>query len=489
MSMMDNTIVTIAIPTMQHAFNADLHDVQWVTTVYMLTQAAVIPTAPYLTAKLGGKRAYVWTLTAFVLGSLLCGFAWNLPSLIVFRLIQGIGGGILLPMVMILLYRAFPAEERGLATSSMMGPLMIAPAFGPVLGGYLVTYLGWQWAFFINVPVGVVALAIALRILHRDQAERSADFDLPGFVAVAGGSAALLYGIASLPGTSDPLPGALALLTGMGFLTTFAFIETRRGRRGADTLLDLRRFRDATFTLSSLALILYTIVFLGVLFLLPIYLQRVHGDSPVRAGLIQAALSLATLALLPVSGPLSDRIGARPVSIAGVAAAAVAVGLMTTLTINEPVWMIVGMLALVGVGAAFAGQIQVAAMARIPTHEQQEVTNGATLVTVMRSIAAPIGVTLLAVLVQARSVAHAAAMAGERLAPNTLHRQASLLAMHDAFLLGAALAIPAAVLLWCASTLRSEAARDGTGEPMARVGIRGARSARYSTHRATNYRD
>src|SRR5919205_2597167 len=119
MSIMDSTIVNVAIPKMQSAFGADIRDVQWVVTIYMLTQAAVIPTAPYLTTKFGGKRAYVGTLTAFLLGSVLCGFAWDLPSLVFFRFIQGIGGGILLPLVMTLLYQAFPPEERGTAASTM----------------------------------------------------------------------------------------------------------------------------------------------------------------------------------------------------------------------------------------------------------------------------------------------------------------------------------------------------------------------------------
>ena len=133
MSLMDSTIVIVAIPQMQRTFGATIHDVQWVVTVYMLTQAAVIPATPFLVAKFGGKRTYVWTLSAFLLGSLLCGFAWNLPTLILFRLIQGIGGGILLPMVMTLLYQTFPAEERGTATSVMGVPLMLAPLLDPNL--------------------------------------------------------------------------------------------------------------------------------------------------------------------------------------------------------------------------------------------------------------------------------------------------------------------------------------------------------------------
>lgn len=144
MSMMDSTIVNIAIPQMQRAFAASLHDVQWITTMYMITQAIVIPLAPYLTALLGGKRAYLWSLCAFLLGSVLCGFAWNLPSLVVFRCLQGIGGGVLLPMVVILQMQAFPYEERGRAGSVLGLAMMVAPTLGPFLGGYLVGSFGWQ---------------------------------------------------------------------------------------------------------------------------------------------------------------------------------------------------------------------------------------------------------------------------------------------------------------------------------------------------------
>ena len=199
MSLMDSTIVIVAIPQMQKAFGADIHSVQWVVTIYMLTQAAVIPTAPYLTARFGGKKAYIWSLSAFLLGSLLCGFAWNLPTLILFRLIQGIGGGILLPLVMTLLYQAFPPEERGTATSIMGIPLMIAPMLGPVMGGYLISVFGWPWAFFINVPVGIVAVVIAQKfLLQAPLGRQKIPFDTAGFLTAACGSALLLYAVSNL---------------------------------------------------------------------------------------------------------------------------------------------------------------------------------------------------------------------------------------------------------------------------------------------------
>src|SRR5437588_4752221 len=223
MSLMDSTIVYVAIPQMQRAFGATIQDVQWVVTTYMLTQAAVIPTAPYLTAKFGGKRVYVWTLSAFPLGSLLCGLAWNLPSLILFRLIQGIGGGILLPMVMTLLYQAFPPKERGTAASIMGIPLMIAPMIGPVLGGYLVSTFGWPWAFFINVPLGIVAVVIAQKVLRQTPSEpQKIRFDGAGFLTVASGSALLLYSIAAM--TSGNVTNSTVLLLCGSIVLLLAFV-------------------------------------------------------------------------------------------------------------------------------------------------------------------------------------------------------------------------------------------------------------------------
>ena len=213
MSMLDGTIVNVAIPHLQNAFRADIQAVQWAVTVYMLTQAAMIPTAPYLIARFGGRRTYVWTLIAFLGGSVLCGFAWDLPSLVFFRFVQGIGGGILLPLVMTLLYQAFSPEERGLAVSAMGVPLMVAPALGPLLGGYLLTYFGWQSAFFINLPMGIISVIIAQRVLPDSGKEERPAFDLAGFLTSSTGAAALLYGVSATAG-SDPETG-LAIL-GLG---------------------------------------------------------------------------------------------------------------------------------------------------------------------------------------------------------------------------------------------------------------------------------
>jgi DHA2 family multidrug resistance protein len=449
MSILDSTIVIVAIPQMQRAFGADIHDVQWIVTIYMLTQAAVIPTAPYLTARLGGKRAYVWTLSAFLVGSLLCGLAWNLPTLIFFRFIQGIGGGILLPMVMTLLYEAFPPEERGTATSIMGVPLMIAPMLGPVLGGYLVSMFGWPSVFFINVPLGIVAVVIAQKVLRQTPSEsQKTRFDVSGFLTAAFGSAMLLYAIASITSSNVTINTISLLCVSIMLLLAFVAIELFKARNGREPLLDLHRFGDRTFTFSTLTQVLNFFVRFGILFLIPIYLQTLHQETPLQAGAIQATQALATMAILPFGGRLADRIGPRPVVIVGLLIFAGATALLMTLTLTTPIWKIVGMLLLLGCASGLLQQIPVAAMSRIKKEEHKEVANGSTLMVVLQSTAAPLGVAFFSSIVQGRSQQFNMHLASQAITGELLRLQSTLFAMHWSFLL-ATLLLLVAVGMMC----------------------------------------
>ena len=447
MSLLDSTIVNVAIPQMQRTFGASIHDVQWVVTVYMLTQAAVIPTAPFLTAKLGGKRAYVWTLSAFVLGSLLCGFAWNLPSLIIFRLIQGIGGGVLLPMVMTLLYQAFSPEERGMAASATGIPLMVAPALGPVLGGYLVGSFGWQWAFFINVPLGIVAVVIAQMVLKKTPSEPQASFDSTGFFTVAAGSAMLLYGVSTVTSGDYTIGNLLFLLCGILLLCAFVLIELFKVGHGQKPLLDLRRFKDATFAFSSLTSVFTTFVRFGLLFLLPIYLQTLRQQTVLQAGGIQGAQALAVMATLPIAGRLSVKVGPRIVVIIGLIVFAGVAALMIMFALTTPIWMIVGILILLGCASGLVQQIPVAAMSRIEKEEQEEVANGSTLLTVLQALSAPLGVAVLSSIVQARSQQYKTSLSMQGINGELLRQLSSLLAMRESFLIAAILLLLALVAM------------------------------------------
>jgi EmrB/QacA subfamily drug resistance transporter len=454
MSVMDHTIVNVAIPTLRAAFAVDLQAVQWVVTIYMITQAIVIPIAPYLGAKLGVKRAYVWTLTAFLGGSALCGFAWDLPSLVVFRCIQGIGGGILLPLVHTLLYQTFAPEERGTASSAMGAAMMIAPVFGPVLGGYLVGAFGWPWAFFVNVPLGIVAINIAQRVLLPAAPAPQTRFDHAGFLTATLGIAALLYGVTVVTHVDEALWAGACLLGSAILLGVFVGIELRRLRRGALPLLDLRRFGERTFALSTLAIVLQSLATFGIVFLIPSYLQTVRQVPITQSGAIQGAQALATLLTLPLAGRLSDQLGPRPVALAGLIVLMCATGLLLRIGVDTPIPLLVGILALLGCAGALATQIQVAAMARTAKEAHHDVAHGATLIIMLRATAAPVSVALLSSIVQAQSQRYQDSLARAGLGAVLLQRHSTMLAMRDSFLVSACLAALALLALLVASPRR-----------------------------------
>src|SRR5881227_3866370 len=197
MSILDQTIVNIAIPRLQTAFGADIHSVQWVLTAYILAQGVATPAAAFFSERLGIKRFYIISLVAFTAGSALCGLAWSLPILITFRILQGLGGAALFPLSITLLFREFPPQERGTAMGFFGIPALLAPALGPTLGGYLVTFAGWQLIFYINVPIGIVAFILATIFLHESRPQSGTTFDFFGFIFVAIGLGLVLYALSS----------------------------------------------------------------------------------------------------------------------------------------------------------------------------------------------------------------------------------------------------------------------------------------------------
>src|SRR5579875_2923288 len=239
MAILDTTIVNIAIPRLQTAFGADLHSVQWVLTGYILAQGVTTPVVAFFADRLGTKRLYIVALAAFTMGSALCGLAWSLPVLIFFRILQGVGGAALFPLSLTLIFREFPPQERGMSMGLFGVPALLAPAIGPTLGGYLVTYAGWQLIFYINVPVGIVAVLLATILLREQPVERRPRFDAAGFVFAAGGLASLLYALseASTYGWDSTLVRGF-LIAGVLALAIFTAIELTLAARGGEPLLD-----------------------------------------------------------------------------------------------------------------------------------------------------------------------------------------------------------------------------------------------------------
>ena len=411
MSVLDQTVVNIAIPRLQNAFGADIHTVQWVVTAYLLTQGAMTPTASYLANNFGIKRSYIFSLIAFTLGSLLCGLSWSLPVLILFRVLQGLGGAILLPLSFTMIFREFPPEQRGLALGTLGVPTLLAPALGPILGGYLVTYVGWQVIFFINIPIGIVALILATLFLREARAEERSRFDLPGFITAAYGLAALLYAFSQ--STTDGWGSAKVLgflFSGALSLIAFIAIELNKANRGAQPLLDLRLFTNRSFAAGNIGLILVIFGLFGSFFLLPIYLQVLRGQNAYQAGLILLPQALAAMVSVVLGGRLVDRVGVRAVVIPGLLLLAFADWQLTFITLNSPFWWLQLLLVLLGLSLGLTGQpLVVAALADI--REAKQVADASTITTVTRSVGASMGIAILATFVQTQTKVHYAHLA------------------------------------------------------------------------------
>jgi EmrB/QacA subfamily drug resistance transporter len=309
MAILDNTVVNVALPTLERFFKVDLHAIQWVVTGYMLAQAAVIPLSGWLGDRFGAKRLYLISISLFVLGSMLCAVAPSSTMLIAFRVLQGLGGGMLMPIGMSFIYRLSPPERRGLVMGLFGIPILLAPALGPVLSGWLVQYVDWRWIFLINVPVGVVAVTLGLRALPNLGAQRAVGaLDTLGALLAPLGFAAVSFGIsesttAGWTGTST----LLGLAVGAVALIAFAARELTT----AAPLLELRVFRSLDFSLAIVTQWVGQAALFGALFLVPLFLQQVRGYGAFDTGLFTLPQAIAAAVFMPIGGRLFDRIGAR----------------------------------------------------------------------------------------------------------------------------------------------------------------------------------
>lgn len=410
MSILDQTIVNIALPRLETYFGADVHSVQWVLTAYILTQGVVTPTTAFFADTLGIKRFYIISLAAFTVGSALCGLAWSLPVLIFFRILQGAGGAALFPLSITLLFREFPPHERGTAMGFFGIPALLAPAIGPTLGGYIVTYASWQFIFYINVPIGILAIIMAFFLLREYRPAGTTRFDVPGFAFAAVGLAAVLYGIndASTDGWGSGTVLA-CLAVGALALAIFSVYEIMLANRGGQPLLDLRIFGNGLFRAGAIANIFVVFSLFGGLFLLPLYLQNIRGLSAFQAGVLLLPQALASMVAVVVGGRLVDRIGVRAVMIPGLLVLAFANWQLSFTTLYSPYGWLQLMLILRGLALGLTVQpLTVAMLAEI---SPRLLAQASSLSTVVRAVASSLGIAILATLVQTQSQVHFAHLA------------------------------------------------------------------------------
>jgi EmrB/QacA subfamily drug resistance transporter len=314
MSVLDTSIVNVAIPEMQNVFGVSADDIEWIATSYTLVLGVVVPASSWLGNRIGMSRLYTLSLLAFAAGSALCGMAWDLESMIVFRILQGIPGGVLPVVTLSMLYQIVPKDKIGTAMGIYGLGVVVAPAVGPTLGGYLVEYVDWRLIFLINVPIGVLGAVAAWFLLPSFPGRPAGRFDVFGFAAIAAGLSALLLALSegqSWGWTSYEV--VMLVIVGVLCLALFVVIEL-----GVDEpLLDLRVFRSWPYTNSLLLIAVLSVGLFAVLFYIPVYLQQARGLGAFEAGLVLMPQALVMAVFMPVAGRLYDRIGARWPALVG----------------------------------------------------------------------------------------------------------------------------------------------------------------------------
>jgi EmrB/QacA subfamily drug resistance transporter len=437
MGILDQTVINNALPDLQRAFSVNLNDLQWVVTAYTLTQGVITPTTAFFANRLRTKRFYIIALVFFTLGSALCGLAWNLPALIVFRIIQAIGGATLFPLAITLLFSEFPVNERGIATGVLSVSALLAPAIGPTLGGYIVTYASWPLIFYINVPVGIIAVILAALLLHNNPSEGRMNFDLPGFILVATGLAATLYAIsnATISGWGSP-DVLITLVVGLCLLILFVIVELRLASRGRQPLVELRLFANGPFLSSNIANSMVSFSFFGGLILLPIYMQELRGLSAFQSGLFTLPLAIASVIAALIGGKVIDRFGPLIVLFPGIILMAISTWLLAEVTLTTSYTWLVIVFIIRGIGLGLLLQpLTVSALSKVLPRQY---TQASSLNTVTRFVFTSLGIAVLATFVQSRASEHINELA-HQLKPTSptalahISQQGLNLAIQDAF--------------------------------------------------------
>ena len=389
LDILDTTIVNVALFSMGREFRTDA--VEWVVLGYTLSLAMWIPASGWLGDRFGTKKTFLGALLAFTLGSVACGFAQSIGQLIAFRVLQGIGGGMLTPVGIAMLFRAFPPAERAKASTVVMVPTLLAPALGPVLGGLITTHLEWRWIFWVNVPIAMVALWFGFTHLREHREPSARGFDPAGFVLSASALALVVFALSEGPRAG--WTSALVLGTAsVGFVCAVATVVVER--RVEHPMLDLGLLSDRMFRQCNIVSFFSMASFLGVTFVMPIYLQNLRGMTPFASGLTTFPQAFGVMASSLIAGRVYARVGPRRLMAGGFLTAGLAISLYTMLGLGTDLWSIRGLMFLRGAFMGFAFvPMQAASYATIPPAQNGRASS---LFSTQRQVSVSVGVAILA---------------------------------------------------------------------------------------------
>lgn len=400
MSILDMTVVNVALPTFQNVFASSPDNpiaystVAWTVTGYTLALATVIPLTGWAADRFGTKRLYIAAIALFTAGSALCTAATSINMLILFRVLQGLGGGLLMPLGMTIMTRAAGPARMGRLMAILGVPMLLGPIMGPILGGWLILHADWHWIFLINVPIGALAVAYAFWALPKDNPQPSESLDILGMALMSPGLAAFLYGISSIPGEGTFFSKKVGIPATIGVVMLAAFVW--HAFRPKHPLLDLRLFRNRDLTVATVTMFLFGAAFFGGLLLVPTYFQQIRGESTLNAGLLVAPQGIGAMLTMPIAGALADKFPVGRIVPVGLVLIITGMFGFTQITSTSSYTMLIGLLFVMGLGmGATMMPIMTSALKTLSRHE---VARGSTLLNIVQQIASSIGVAIMSVL-------------------------------------------------------------------------------------------
>jgi EmrB/QacA subfamily drug resistance transporter len=398
MSILDVTVVSVALPTFQHEFKASYATVAWTMTAYTLALAAVIPVTGWAADRFGTKRLYLMSLVLFVAGSVLCSMAWDIGPLIVFRALQGLGGGMLMPLGMTILTRTAGPDRVGRVMAVLGIPMLLGPIGGPILGGWLIQAVSWNWIFLINLPIGLAAFILSSLVLPKDNPQPSESFDFLGMALLSPGLASFLYGVSSIPEkqtVNHPRVWVPALI-GVVLVVAFVFHALNKDH----PLIDLHLFKNRNLTISVITMALFIVAFMGSMLLFPSYFLQVRGESTLDTGLLLAPQGLGAMITMPIGGRLVDKIGPGKLVLTGIVVITAAMAVFTQVQADSPYPLLLGSLFVMGMGMGLTMMpIMSSALATLTNHE---VARGSTLMNIVQQTGGSIGTAVMSVVLTGR---------------------------------------------------------------------------------------
>lgn len=427
MAALDSSIVNVSVPKIMADFGVGIDDIEWIITGYMLAFATLMPLTAWLRDRVGHKALYIASLVIFTLGSVMCGLAWNLPSLVAARVIQALGGGAITPTGMAMIAEVFEPHERGKAMGYWGVGVIAGPAVGPTLGGILTEAFGWRSIFLVNLPIGIIGLIAAWKMLKADKPHASLHrpFDYWGFIFFSAFLISFLLGVSK--GEHEGWTSVYivsCMVTAFFSFIGFMLVEIQVPHR----IIDITLFKSSVFSIAMLVTAVRSLALYGGTFLLPLFLQQVQGLDEVDSGLLMLPGSLILAVLMPGAGKLSDKLGARALTVTGLVLLGIFMYMYRYLDIDTTRWGIIYPTLIRGVGLAMMiAPISALAMNAVP---KQKAGMASSMLNIIQQVGGSLGIAILSTVLSYREKFHLGLM-GENLHPNSAHYIETLTQLKD----------------------------------------------------------